>query len=112
MAKNNDTKSELGKIIVVFGTVLGIGAGSIFWLNQFVFDSKNATAVIMTAHPEIAKNAGSEVVPKLSEAESSEPQPPTKEEVKTLLGKPKSESYVDDETRSLCYRNGKSGPLS
>ncbi|WP_239586104.1 COG1470 family protein [Brevibacillus laterosporus] len=146
MAKNNDTKSELGKIIVVFGTVLGIGAGSIFWLNQFVFDSKNATAVITTSHPEIAKNAGSEVVPKLSETESSEPQPPvvekvnnpsgavfepfyaslqmgeyvavynqdgtekvlsfdlTKEEVKTLLGKPKSESYVDDETRSLCYR--------
>lgn len=146
LAKNNDTKSELGKIIVVFGTVLGIGAGSIFWLNQFVFDSKNATAVITTSHPEIAKNAGSEVVPKLSETESSEPQPPvvekvnnpseavfepfyaslqmgeyvavynqdgtekvlsfglTKEEVKTLLGKPKSESYVDDETRSLCYR--------
>ncbi|GIO00509.1 hypothetical protein J5TS2_11770 [Brevibacillus halotolerans] len=75
MAKNHETKSELGKIIVVFGTVLGIGVGSIFWLSHFVFDSKNATAVITTAHPEAAKNAGSEGVPKLSEPESSESQP-------------------------------------
>ncbi|AYK08702.1 hypothetical protein D8Z77_21400 [Brevibacillus laterosporus] len=149
LAKNNETKSELGKIIVVFGTVLGIGVGSIYCLYHFVFDSKNATAVITTAHSEAAKNAGSEGVSTLNEAESSESQtsPPvdkvnnpseagfepfyaslqmdeyvavynqngtekvlsldlTKEEVKTLLGNPKSESYVDNGTRSLCYRYG------
>ncbi len=149
LAKNNETKSELGKIIVVFGTVLGIGVGSIYCLYHFVFDSKNATTVITTAHPEAAKNAGSEGVSTLNEAESSESQtlPPvdkvnnpseagfepfyaslqmdeyvavynqngtekvlsldlTKEEVKTLLGNPKSESYVDNGTRSLCYRYG------
>lgn|GEM_PF-2405380 len=146
MAKNNNPKSELGKFIVVIGTVLGIAGGSIFLLNQFVFDSKHAAPVKPTTPPEITKDAGSEAVPELSE----EPQPPppvgetvnnppvatvepfyaslqmdeyaavynqngtekvltfdlTKEEVKTLLGNPTSESYVDGETRSLCYQYG------
>ena len=148
MGKKNDAKSELGKFIAVIGTVLGVAAGSVFFLNQFVFDSRQATAEKRLAPPKIAQDAGTEGTTNLgemSQTESSEPKPPveqthqvaapepfyaslqlgeyvavlnqdgtekiltfdlTKEEVKALLGKPASESYVDGETRSLVYSYG------
>ncbi|WNC16786.1 hypothetical protein [Brevibacillus brevis] len=152
MANQTNTKSELGKFIAVIGTVLGVAAGSIFFLNQFVFSSKHAAAVKTTAPSEAGKNLGVSEVPLINEEppakNSAAQQPPaaakatppsvaaaepfyaslqmgeyaavlnqdgtekvipfdmTKEEVKTLLGKPKSESYVDGETRSLCYSYG------
>lgn len=152
MANQTNTKSELGKFIAVIGTVLGVAAGSIFFLNQFVFSSKHAAAVKTTAPFETGKNLGVSEVPLINEEppakNSAAQQPPaaakaippsvaaaepfyaslqmgeyaavwnqdgtekvipfdmTKEEVKTLLGKPKSESYVDGETRSLCYSYG------
>lgn len=136
MAKTNEAKSELGKFIVVIGTVLGIAAGSIFLLNQNVFDTKNATANKTTTPPEVTNNAEPQPPPPVVETVNNpsvatvEPFYAslqmdeyaavynqngtekvltfelTKEEVKTLLGNPTSESYVDGETRSLCYQYG------
>lgn len=158
LAKKNDTKSELGKFIAVIGAVLGVAAGSIFVLNQFVFDSNKAPTVKTTATQQPAQKISTEAIQTASEGtagESSSPEssqtqtPPvaipvsntasveavepfraslemgeyvaifnqagtekvlsfhlTKEEVKTLLGKPKSESYVDGETTNLCYNYG------
>lgn len=136
MAKNNDAKSELGKFMVVIGTVLGIAGGSIFLLNQFVFDSPKPTAVKMTTPPEVTNDAEPQPPPPVVETVNNpsvatvEPFYAslqmdeyaavynqngtekvlsfdlTKEEVKTLLGNPTSESYVDGETRSLCYQYG------
>ncbi|MGE7271727.1 hypothetical protein ACQKK5_09745 [Brevibacillus panacihumi] len=136
MAKNNDAKSELGKFMVVIGAVLGIAGGSIFLLNQFVFDSPKPTAVKMTTQPEVTNDAEPQPPPPVVETVNNpsvatvEPFYAslqmdeyaavynqngtekvlsfdlTKEEVKTLLGNPTSESYVDGETRSLCYQYG------
>ena len=153
MAKKNDAKSELGKFLAVIGTVIGVAGGSIFLLNQFVFDSKNALPVKTAAPKDATQKISTEAPPNLGEEstqESSEAQTVspiskkastaaanasepfyaslqmgeyvaiynqdgtdkvlsfdmTKEEVKTLLGKPQSEAYVDGETRSLCYNYG------
>lgn len=153
MAKKNDAKSELGKFLAVIGIVVGVAGGSIFLLNQFVFDSKNALPVKTTAPKDTTREISTGAPPNLGEEstqESSDPQTAspiaekantaaanasepfyaslqmgeyvaiynqdgtekvlsfdmTKEEVKTLLGKPKSEAYVDGETRSLSYNYG------